>query len=519
MSKLFAGILALFVGARCPEIRLDPRVELSAALQLLASTPDHPLPGFRDDGSAYALLLSSATAAERGHPAVAAYARAMRRPDPGRLAFTTPAHTIRRCLDGSLRLRTSRPDCRRSGLAFAAADFAARTRFAALMPRLEALEEPSLLALRSARDRADLKSVYEKYSGLRTVPQRVAPSPLLEPGRVWNDYAPREDGRPARLLTVISPVAVSTGAVPVSTDSAAASTDSAAASTDSVTATSVTASTGSAAFAWGPVMVDFYREQAHSALDGTADAADAADGPPPPGAPQACYGSWKQCVREHVAQGISLRLVQIARKTGLPPDAPDATLNSLLPWQGLVAKWLKDGYEAHRDRYKTLRDFVPVIVRRLRAQAALLPARKEPPQAEAAAGAARAAKAESDEARGLKLYAAKRWQDAQAAFSAAVDEGGGAPALMDLAAALRAEGRTGPAVRALDRAVEDARSDPSLDPYTLADALSSRADIKAASGDWAGAAADLREALSAAPLDWARRAETERLLRGGPSGR
>ncbi|MDE2489588.1 MAG: DUF4932 domain-containing protein, partial [Elusimicrobia bacterium] len=364
MSRLLAALLAAFLAqfagaarARRPEVRLDPRVELSAALHLLASAPRRPLPGFRDDGGAYARLLSSATAAERGHPAVAAYARAFARPTPGGYSFMTPAHELRRCLDDSLRLRTDVPDCRRSSLAFAAADFAARTRFAALMPRLAALEARPLKALRRGRARADLQSVYEKYSGLKTVRQRIAPSPLLESGRVWNDYAAPEGGRPARILTVISP--------------------------------DVAGSSGPAVFSWGPVMTNVWHEQSHALLNAAADAADAADGPPPPGAPPSCYGSWTQCVREHVAQGTALRLVQIARRTGYPPDAPDAATNERLPWQALVADWLRDGYEGHRDRYKTLRDFVPVIVRRLRAQAALLPPRPGPPATEAQAGAAR----------------------------------------------------------------------------------------------------------------------------------
>ncbi|MDE2489832.1 MAG: hypothetical protein KGM24_03240, partial [Elusimicrobia bacterium] len=57
------------------------------------------------------------------------------------------------------------------------------------------------------------------------------------------------------------------------------------------------------------------------------------------------------------------------------------------------------------------------------------------------------------------------------------------------------------------------RRDPTLGPEALPDALSSRADLRASRGDCAGAAADLREALSTAPLDWPRRAESERLLR------
>jgi len=481
--RLAAAALALLagVGARAeaapasrPEVRLDARVELCAALHLLAARAGRTAePGFRDDGGAYARELLAATVELSTHPAVAAYVRALRRPTAAAgFRFMTALHEARRCLDDGLRLRADREDCRGSSFAHAAEDFAARARFRELLPRLEAAERAPLDALERSRSREDLVSLYERYARLSAGAQRVAPSPLLESGRVWNDLDREADGR-YQILTAISP------------------------------------SSATRAFDWTPLLRDVGHEHSHALLDAAVDAADGAAGPAPSGEGADCYGSWSQCLREHVAQGVSLRLVQRAAETGDPAPAPEPAANARLPWHAEAAAALRD-YEADPRRYPTLRDFVPVLVSRLRALAAARPG-----AAAARAPAARErenAPARRAMERGVELFSAGRSTEAAEAFSAAAAAGGGASAEMSLAAARRAQGRPDEAAAALDRAVADARSDDSLGPTALPDALSSRADLRALRGDAAGAAADLEEALETAALDWPRRAETERAL-------
>lgn len=484
MSPMRACLPALLSLAMCgaataaprkaarPEVGLDARVELAAGLHLLAAAQGERATGFRDDGSAYARTLREGVFPWKDHPAVDAYRREIRRTELNGFGFMTALHELHRCLDDRLALRSDPDDCRRSAFAHAAADFAAKSRFLDLMARLRETARPELDPLLAARDRRDLAKSYEHYAGLPAVEQRVAPSPLLEPRLAWNDLD-RSRGDGGQILTVVSP----------------------------------RASTATSRFDWASVLRDVGHEESHALLDSASDAADAAGGGPPPGAPVSCYGSWTQCVREHVAQGVSLRMVQIARERRLP-FAPDAALNDRLPWQADAVLLLKD-YEAHRGRYKTLRDFVPRIVALLRAKAAALPrargAAPAPTKSEKAA-------AGREIERGMTLFAAGRTAEAVDAFEAAARDGGAAEALLNLSAARRAQGRTADGAAALDRAIAAAREDATTAPELLPDALSSRADLRASAGDQSGAASDLREALAAAPEDWPRRAETSRRL-------
>jgi tetratricopeptide (TPR) repeat protein len=473
LSSLFLGVL-LASSARGaptvvrPEIRLDPRVELGAALHLLASRAA-PLAGFRDDGSAYARALMDGLADRGGHPAVAAYARAFRRPAPGGQAFMTPLRELVLCLDDGLALRMEKEDCRGSALAHAAAAFATETGFARRIPALEALVEPSVAALRRAREGADLVGYYERYSGLPASNQRVAPSPLLGRGRFWNDIE-RPSAGGYWVVTVISPVSVSS-AGPV--------------------------------FDWRPVMRDVWHEHSHGIMDPAEDALapaiDAASGLFAGKAAAECYGSWRQCVREHLAQGISYRLVVKSEATGAVKAGADPVLNPHLPWEALIAARLAE-YEGDRNRYPTLTSFTPRLISVFTEEAARLGVKPRP------AAVASAPAPDPDVERGMALFAAGRSTEAAESFEAAVRRSSGSAVdYLSLFVALQASGRPAEAESALERAVGLARADAQASPDVLADALSSRASVRAQRGDAAGAKKDLNEALAAAPEDWPRR--------------
>jgi hypothetical protein len=458
-----------------PEILLDPRVELASALHILASS-GADIPGFRDDGGPYARALMKGLRG-KDYPAAAAYALAARRPAPGGQAFMTPLRELVLCLDDSLALRTEPAECRDSGLAHAAADFARETGFAARIPALSKMIRPALEVLKRGRDSADLTGFYEDYAGVKVRSQRVAPSPLLEKGRAWNGIERPSSGT-YWVVTAISPVSVST-AGPV--------------------------------FDWRPVMRDVWHEHSHGILDPAEDAllpvVEASAGLFTGKAAAECYGSWRQCVREHLAQGVSLRLIGWTRETGRLERAADATVNPHLPWEPLIVERLKE-YEADRGRYPTLTSFVPRLVAVFTEEAER---RGLKPAAAAASPAARAA--DPDVERGMALFAAGKAGEAADAFEAAVLRSSGpATNYLSLYVALKAAGRGAEAAKALDAAVESARSDPKLAPDVLSDALSSRASLRAEKGDAAGARKDLEEALAFAPENWPRRADAGRRL-------
>src|SRR6185312_13415728 len=187
-----------------PEILLDSRVELAAALHILASSKE-ALPGFRDDGGPYARVLLEGLRDKTDHPAVGAYARMARRPAPGAQHFMTPLRVLVLCLDDELRMRAGPAECGSSSLAHAAASFARETGFVRRLPELVRLTAPAVDALKRQRDTADLTSLYEEYSGVKVKTQRVAPSPLLETGMAWNGIERPSTGT-YWIVTVISPV-------------------------------------------------------------------------------------------------------------------------------------------------------------------------------------------------------------------------------------------------------------------------------------------------------------------------
>lgn len=475
MNRLLAAclpVLAFAIAARAevrPDVRLDPRVELSAALHVLSSSASAA--GFRDDGSPYAKALLDGLRARPAHPVTAAYARAARR--SGAHTFMAPLRELVLCLDDSLALLSEPEECRRSGLAHAAADFARETGFGERLAAAARTVQPALESLRAERDAADLVGLFEKYSSAKASSHRVAPSPLLASGQVWNGMERPSPGS-YWVVTAISPVSVSTSG-PV--------------------------------FDWQPVMRDVWHEHSHGLMDPAMDALEADLGASAGlftlAEASQCYGSWKQCVREHVAQGTSARILEWARGGGKLQTTLEPVLNPKLPWESLIVARLAE-YEADRRRYPTLASFAPRLMAVFREEAAR---RGLKPLAQTAA---LQPETDPDVQRGLDLFAAGKPAAAAAAFETAIQRSSGpASTYMSLFVALDAAGRSaGPA---LDKAIELARADAAAPAELLADALSSRASLRERA-DKAGAREDLEEALVTAPLDWPRRAEAKRRL-------
>jgi tetratricopeptide (TPR) repeat protein len=114
----------------------------------------------------------------------------------------------------------------------------------------------------------------------------------------------------------------------------------------------------------------------------------------------------------------------------------------------------------------------------------------------------------ADYEKGLAAHAAGKADEAAAALGRAVKADPKLAAAWLSLAVVEAARKNGAAARAAaDRAIELGRSDGELSPEFLSDALSTRAAIRAAAGDAAGARFDEVQALDAAPADWPRAAE------------
>lgn len=448
MTLLLALALAVPASAGL-EIALDPRVELAAALELLGE--DKGPKAFRLHGP-YGAALTGGVKACAGHPAVAAYGRlrAGARPDWPAQALVE----LTRCLDDGLAVR-ARDDCRRSALAASAADFAASCDFAEALAAARPHAEKALAAL-AARGKEDPLALFREYTGLEPGASRVAPAPLLRPGKYWNGLS--REGASFSIVTALSP-----------------------------------ADEEKLRFRWRPVALELWHENGHGALDPLL----AASAPPPGLKVAACYESWPQCAREHMAQGLALRMAQWSAAHGKLSSPPSRHLNPRLPLQEKVAAALAE-YEKERARWKTLAEFYPRWSQALGARPgsapeAARPPASTPPDAELSAAVALAAADPAAARAALEALIAKRPKDGAALLSLAVLRRG------DDKAASRV---------LVDRAVS-AGGDGWLRP----DALSTRASWKREDGDADGARKDLEEALSCAPLDWPRRAETQSALK------
>jgi hypothetical protein len=424
------------------EVRLDPRVELAAALELLGPGPGPA--AFRETGP-YGKALKNGVSACAAHPAVGAYRglRASARPDWPAQALVE----LTRCLDDALEVKPLEP-CRRSALAASAADFAASCGFHAALAAAQTHVAAEVKALLDASGDADLLGTFRTYTGLEPGRSRVAPSPLMRPGVFWNGLVP--DGDSFRVIVARSPE--------------------------------------DGRFPWTGVPVEVWHENGHGRLDGKLPSSS-----PPSGVDvKGCYESWPQCAREHMAQGLALRLSQGKGRR-----------NPRLPLHAKAAAALA-AYEKDRVKYPDLLAFYPTWFAALGAGEG---------GAEAVATATPGDSAPEPELADALALAAKDEAAGRAALEALVKRrpGDGA-ALLSLAVLQRRRDKAAAAALA-DRAVAAGRG---AGGWLLPDALSTRAPWKREDGDAAGARRDLEEALASAPLDWPRRGETKAALQPRP---
>lgn len=445
--------LSLPASAAGLEVALDPRVELAAALELLGSSA--PPRAFRPAG-AYGEALSAGVKGCAGHPAVGAYERLRRgaRADWPAQALTE----LTACLDDALAVKP-REECRRSALAASAADFARACGFKAALAKATASVEPALTELREKAAEKDLLALFKEYTGLEPGATRVAPSPLLAPGRFWNGLD--REGARFSIVTALSP-----------------------------------APGEPLRFRWRPVALEVWHENGHGALD-----ALAAPSAPPAGLKTAgCYESWPQCVREHMAQGLALRMAQWSAVESKLATPPSRHKNPRLPLHERLADRLAE-FEKDRVRWPTLREFYPRWSEALGARPSpAVAARARPseaaPDPELSAAVALAATDPRAAEAALTGLSARRPDDGAVLLSLAVLRRSS-----DKAAALALAGRAVAAARAGGGGA-----------WLLPDALSTRADWRREDGDLVGARVDLEEALAAAPLDWPRREQTRAAL-------
>lgn len=450
MTALLLALALSAPASAALEVRLDPRVELAAALELLGEAKGPA--AFRREGDYGAALLGGVKRCA-GHPAVGEYGRlrAGARPDWPAQALVE----LTRCLDDGLAVRGSE-DCRRSALAASAADFASACGFARALAAARPHAEPALKALAGRAAEGDPLPLFQEYTGLRPGAGRVAPAPLLAPGKYWNGLL--REGDSFTVVTVISPAAEK-----------------------------------ELRFRWRPVALELWHENGHGLLDPLLPPS----APPPGLKPAACYESWPQCAREHMAQGLALRMAQWSAAHGKLKSPPSRHLNPRLPLHEKVAAALAE-YEKDRARFKTLAGFYPRWFESLGARPGSAPEARRPPaesspDPELAAAVTLAGKDPAAGRAALESLLKKRPDDGAA--------------LLSLAVLRRADDKSA-ARELVDRAVK-AGGEGWLRP----DALSTRASWKAEDGDKDGARKDLEEALSSAPLDWPRRAETQAALK------
>jgi tetratricopeptide (TPR) repeat protein len=171
-----------------------------------------------------------------------------------------------------------------------------------------------------------------------------------------------------------------------------------------------------------------------------------------------------------------------------------------------VADLLRIKYEKSRNHYKTIAQFVPLIVelvykkaKRNYSRRMTEPSQTAPPQTDRIS-------------EGIGYYQRGLWRMAQLSFESSIRNRDGAQAWLNLAITLRSLGQMNESATAHSIAIELSRCEQIVDIYFLADALSSRADMKESLGDQLGAYLDLSEALNVAPMYWPKRTDVSKHL-------
>lgn len=521
-------------GASKIDIRLDPRIELSGVVLLLSTAP--PPAGFANHRIPYTEKVLDRFASLRGHAAArleasSALARFALSDRAQVLVRLSPLPELKKALviPYALGAQAGGGENLDSWIS-ALRDFARDSRFLESFPILSQILEPEVERFRSQAARLDYLAKIEAYAGLPLLGRHeILLSPFHSPGGVANNVDLLEDGSVA-IASVMGPE-----------------------------------STGSGIDFWTRrVPGVLWHEAGHGILDplstlyskavAHSSAAHSRMG-------WACYGSWNQCVREHVVRAVMLRLLALE----LGPAAQEEQWR----WEEAEKKYpfLKamlqrlELYERSRERYPTLADFYPELLEPLGAAAPRPepspscltqepdgPARrrisrflemvrsraKDPALQAFAAGAAAwsppppllpespappgplPSSAETDKKEGIRRYLAGDPESAARHLEAALAaDPGDLESLLSLAVVLQALRRHEEALSRYDRLLELVVARKAQDcSRILADALESRSSLWLSLDRRERALADIGRALSVAPADWPRRLEAESRRQG-----
>lgn len=536
MRPTRAGLLAAFAllspaafAARIA-VTTDARLELAGAAQFLAPEAARP-EGFSAPEIPYTAALRTALARFKDHPAVRMHA------DPKMRAFGYSDRS-------QVLLRLSPPPelSERLTVQYALADRAGgaenlRRWLGALRDLSRAARFPELFAehqgklaaavddFRARESAKDYLGTLEAYAGLPLLgTYAVHLSPFAATGGVANVVAERDDGT-MEISSVIGPELMEAGF----------------------------------GFWSRRVPGTLWHESAHGVLDGLGDlyadriargdALHARIG-------WSCYGTWNQCVKEHVVRAVMLRLM--ARE--ISEEAAEEQLRfekeAHYPYMRALLASLK-AYEKDRARYPTLADYYPRLLEvfpagkpgepatpaqplseaqllRARLMARTISEKARQPEAldlvrrfAAPAGAPAAAsvpppagKRTGPPAEGIEAFRAGRMEEALAAFDAAL---AASPEDIETwisrGVVLQALSRGEQALTSYDRAVSLAEADAAGQAREiLPDILSSRASLLVELGQRKRAREDLSRALDLSAAGWPQRAGTEARLKALSSG-
>lgn len=459
------------------EIRSDPRVELFAVLHAL-SVNETEADGFRWNETAYSQLLKARVEPLRDHAAVGlyrrAYSRAQRR---GWRGYMGVLNAVLDCVEETLSF-SSKGACSNKKLAQEACDFAQKAGLLRFPQARRALGEYEA-GLRLEARRLKPLLLFSELTGLESpVPHRISPSPLMIPGQVWNHLERDSAGRIESILTVVGSRREGAGLV----------------------------------FSFLPLTWDIWHEQSHAQLDEELEAY------PERGQrlrenlePLAaiCYEDWRQCLREHMAQGVAQAVGRWAQAAGRPSGSLPPAKESL-PYLGLVVERLEE-FQTNRSRYRSLRNFYPRLLdifEEIKLSTATIAS--APPRDP------RIKPGRPWKESGLAHFQEGRLKQARDNFVSALKADPRDPeAHLSLGVVLMEMGKHEQALRSLDQAVALARENPERGAF-LSDALSSRASLLKRLGRFSDSRRDYEEALDAAPDGWSQFDQVEALLNGLP---
>ncbi|MCM2305755.1 MAG: DUF4932 domain-containing protein, partial [Elusimicrobia bacterium] len=341
MRPTRAGLLAAFVlaspsafAARI-SVTTDVRLELAGAAQFLAPEASRP-EGFSAPGIPYVAALKTALAGYAGHPAVRMLAepkmRAFNFSDRSQVLLRLsppPELSERLTIQYALADRAGGAENLRRWLE-ALRDFSRAARFPAIFEEERGKLAAAAEGFRAKEGAQDYLGTLEAYAGLPLLGTYVVHlSPFAATGGVANVVAEREDGT-MEISSVIGPELLESGFD----------------------------------FWSRRVPGTLWHESAHGVLDGLGDLyADRIARSAALHAPigWSCYGTWNQCVKEHVVRAVMLRLM--ARE--ISEEAAEEQLRfekeAHYPYMRALLASLK-AYEKDRVRYPTLADYYPRLL-------------------------------------------------------------------------------------------------------------------------------------------------------------